>query len=355
MFENNPPVLPVTAYESVYWHESHGATTSMALAEAARNAPGPLLLICANSEQVERSQREIQYFLGNSDANGASLPVLGLPDWETLPYDSFSPHQDIISDRLQTLFNLPALEQGIVVLSITSLMHLLPPSKYIAANSLDLKKGQSIQIEDMRKQMVLAGYQVVEAVMEHGEISQVDEPSVLYSCPDNRFVADFIGQCNLLDGKVIEQDGERVRIALAGLGEMTVPTNEEIDFLPGDACALTLRPEKIRLARELQCGDDEFHMRGEVHDMLYLGDVTVYIIEADGVRIEALLANALLFPVRLILPYMLVNTHSIVSATEYRKTGLSARLKTCLKLTGRRHKSVESVVPQKQVRITWTL
>ena len=73
------------------------------------------------------------------------------------------------------------------------------------------------------------------------------------------------------------------------------------------------------------------------------------------VFIEALLANALLFPVRLILPYMLVNTHSIVSATEYRKTGLSARLKTCLKLTGRRHKSVESVVPQKQVRITWTL
>lgn len=171
MFENQSPVLPTAPYESVYWQNSHGATTSMALADAAHKLPGPLLLLCADSEQVERCQREIQYFCRNGDSQETTLPVLGLPDWETLPYDSFSPHQDIISDRLQTLFELPSLERGIVVLSITSLMHLLPPRKYIAANSLDLKKGQTIHIEEMRKQMVLAGYQVVEAVMEHGEFT----------------------------------------------------------------------------------------------------------------------------------------------------------------------------------------
>lgn len=132
MFENQSPVLPTAPYESVYWQDSHGATTSMALADAAHKLPGPLLLLCADSEQVERCQREIQYFCRNGDSQETTLPVLGLPDWETLPYDSFSPHQDIISDRLQTLFELPSLERGIVVLSITSLMHLLPPRKYIA-------------------------------------------------------------------------------------------------------------------------------------------------------------------------------------------------------------------------------
>lgn len=165
-FSSSPP-LPKSNYESIYWADNHGLATSLALVEAARQAPGPLLLICSDSESVERYQRELQYFCNNDE----DFAVMGLPDWETLPYDSFSPHQDIISDRLQTLFNLPALERGIVVLSIVSLMHLLPPRRYIQANSLDLAKGQSIDIQQMRQQMVLAGYQVVEAVMEHGEFT----------------------------------------------------------------------------------------------------------------------------------------------------------------------------------------
>ncbi len=165
-FSSIPP-LPKANYESIYWTDAHGVATSLGLVEAARHAPGPLLLICSDSESVERYQRELQYFCSTDE----DIPVMGLPDWETLPYDSFSPHQDIISDRLQTLFNLLALERGIVVLSIVSLMHLLPPRRYIEANSLDLTKGQSIDIQQMRQQMVLAGYQVVEAVMEHGEFT----------------------------------------------------------------------------------------------------------------------------------------------------------------------------------------
>ena len=183
-------------------------------------------------------------------------------------------------------------------------------------SALDAKLREQMQIEliNLQKEVGITFVYVTHdqgealalshriAVMEHGEISQVDEPSVLYSCPDNRFVADFIGQCNLLDGKVLAQHGEQLHIELDGLGEMTVPANEEIDFQPGDACALTLRPEKIRLARALQASDDEFHVRGEVHDMLYLGDVTVYIIETGGVRIEALLANSAPGRVRLFEP-----------------------------------------------------
>jgi spermidine/putrescine transport system ATP-binding protein len=105
-------------------------------------------------------------------------------------------------------------------------------------------------------------------------------------------VADFIGQCNLLDATVVSIDEHNLRIAITGLGELDVCANPEIEFSVGDSCALTLRPEKIRLAAQLDTADNEVLFSGKVHDMLYLGDVTVYIIElANGVLIEAMLAN----------------------------------------------------------------
>ncbi|MCG8414752.1 MAG: transcription-repair coupling factor, partial [Pseudomonadales bacterium] len=139
------PTLPADSYETVYWSDVHGSAASLALTHAAAEAAGPLLLICTSNEEVERYLRELKYFSTTED-----LPVFGLPDWETLPYDSFSPHQDIISDRLRTLFHLPELQQGIVVLSVTSLMHLLPPQQYIAANSLNLRQGQALSIDAIR-------------------------------------------------------------------------------------------------------------------------------------------------------------------------------------------------------------
>ena len=161
------PPLPLENFSSLYWQDVHGSAASLALVQAAQTSKGPLLLICENSEIVERSLRELQYFASTT----SDLEVMALPDWETLPYDSFSPHQDIQSDRLQALFSLPQLKSGILVLSITSLMHLLPPRKYIAANSLSLQQGQKLTIERFRQQMSLAGYQAVESVMEHGEFA----------------------------------------------------------------------------------------------------------------------------------------------------------------------------------------
>lgn len=163
------PIVPADNYQSVYWEDSHGSASSLALCEAARSAKGPILVICTSNEEVERRIRELRYFSSHGDAE--DLPVLSLPDWETLPYDSFSPHQDIVSDRLHTLFHLPELEQGLVVISVTSLMHKLTPRQYIAANSLDLAEGQTLTIDSIRQQMILAGYQSVESVMEHGEFA----------------------------------------------------------------------------------------------------------------------------------------------------------------------------------------
>lgn len=173
-------------------------------------------------------------------------------------------------------------------------------------SALDAKLREQMQIEliNLQKEVGITFVYVTHdqgealalshriAVMNKGKVSQIDEPSVLYSYPDNRFVADFIGQCNILDAKVVSSNDKTVNIAIAGLGEIAATANPEIDFKAGDSCALTLRPEKIRLAASLEAGTDEVLFSGKVHDMLYLGDVTVYIIElANGVLIEAMLAN----------------------------------------------------------------
>ncbi|MBL6803904.1 MAG: transcription-repair coupling factor [Pseudomonadales bacterium] len=162
----NPP-LPRDAYQTQYWSDAHGSTRSLAIAQAASEALGPVVVICENNESVEELRRELRYFSSVYPA----LKLFTLPDWETLPYDNFSPHQDIVSDRLSALFHLPALERGILVVSITSLMHKLPPKHYVLANTLKLKIGQKLDINRLREQLVSAGYQSVDAVYEHGEFA----------------------------------------------------------------------------------------------------------------------------------------------------------------------------------------
>ena len=161
------PSLPTDGYHTCYWQGLNGSAESLALVQAAIRTEGPILLICDTNETVERYLRELSYL--SSELN--AYKVFALPDWETLPYDSFSPHQDIISDRLATLFSLPRMQCGIVVTSVSSLMHLLPPRRYIDANSLDLATGQKKALSDLREEMVIAGYQHVTTVMEHGEFA----------------------------------------------------------------------------------------------------------------------------------------------------------------------------------------
>ena len=166
----NPP-LPQDTHFASHWQQTFGCATSLALANAAANSEGPLLLICQDNESVEQFKRELRYFCGKLPNRANPLQVFSFPDWETLPYDNFSPHQDIVSDRLSALYHLPDLQQGILVTSIGSLMHKLPPRKYIRGNSLDLVVGQQLSIQTMRSQLVDAGYLAVDSVFEHGEFA----------------------------------------------------------------------------------------------------------------------------------------------------------------------------------------
>ncbi len=99
----------------------------------------------------------------------SSQNVCLFPDWETLPYDTFSPHQEIISSRLSALFHLQNAKKGIFLLPISTLMQRLCPPQYLQHNVLLIKKGDRLVIDKMRLKLEAAGYRAVEQVLEHGE------------------------------------------------------------------------------------------------------------------------------------------------------------------------------------------
>ncbi len=160
------PPLPDVDKPMQRWSNLPGLSLSLAIATAAGQSPGPLLVITENNEQAEQLRRELKFF-----SSEGQTPVLSFPDWETLPYDNFSAHQDITSDRLDSLYRLPDLDRGILVVSFASLMHRLPPRRYITSNSLVLECGQPFDIDVMRTTLLNGGYQAVEAVYEHGEFA----------------------------------------------------------------------------------------------------------------------------------------------------------------------------------------
>jgi spermidine/putrescine transport system ATP-binding protein len=129
------------------------------------------------------------------------------------------------------------------------------------------------------------------AVMREGRVEQCDEPSKLYGFPRNRFVADFIGSINLLDAEVLEAGAAGLRLGVERLGEVAAPPAE--GAVPGRRGAFAVRPEQVRISAHADTPQLKNHFQGRVHDFLYIGDVTTYIVDLDaGARIEALLPNS---------------------------------------------------------------
>ncbi len=162
------PKLPAQDHARVNWSRLYGSARSLAIANMAMQTQKPIIVLTPDTISAVNLINELRVYLNDDN----STPVLTFPDWETLPYDLFSPYQDIISERLQTLFNLPDMKQGILVVPITTVMHRLLPNDYLVANSLVLDIGQSIKLDEFRKQLNQQGYRFVEQVTEHGEVSK---------------------------------------------------------------------------------------------------------------------------------------------------------------------------------------
>src|SRR2546429_3138143 len=130
-----------------------GSADALALARLAA-AEKPLAVIAATALDAQRLVEEIAWFAPN-------LNICLLPDWETLPYDQFSPHQDLVSERLATLYRIQRGDFDVAVVPApTALVRLCPPA-YIAGRTFFLLTGTRLDLQQIRQQLGTAGYQHV--------------------------------------------------------------------------------------------------------------------------------------------------------------------------------------------------
>ncbi|MEO0576051.1 MAG: transcription-repair coupling factor [Pseudomonadota bacterium] len=142
-----------------------GASDALLLVRMAAAIDAPVLHVAENQQDADRLETECRFFAA------ATVPVLHFPDWETLPYDSFSPHQDIVSQRLRVLASLPTLQRGLLIVSPACLLHRLPPQGYVDAHALALATGQPLDIDSFIRSLTDNGYLRVPEVSEHGEFA----------------------------------------------------------------------------------------------------------------------------------------------------------------------------------------
>lgn len=141
-----------------------GSADALWLAECAQTLARPLAVLTTNARTAQRLLEELRFF-------APTLRVLRLPDWETLPYDHFSPHQDLVSERLATLYQLLQHAFDIVLLPVSTALQRLSPTAYLAGASFNWQVGDSVDGEQLRAQLQAAGYQAVSQVFAPGEYS----------------------------------------------------------------------------------------------------------------------------------------------------------------------------------------
>ena len=140
-----------------------GAADALYLAELARHA-APLAVVCASAWDANRLAEELRWF-------DPALRVCAFPDWETLPYDSFSPHPDLISERLATLYQISRGDFDIAVVALSTALYRLAPPAFLAAHTFFLKQKDTLDEAAFRAQMALGGYTHVNQVFAPGEFS----------------------------------------------------------------------------------------------------------------------------------------------------------------------------------------
>lgn len=155
--------LPQHAGDIQRFGQLIGSSGAYFVANLIQQHSGLTVFITTDMQQSLRFIDEIKSF--------TQKPIHVLADWETLPYDNFSPQMDIVSDRLACLYQLPHMTDGALILPINTLMQKVCPHDYIMGHVFLMKKGMSISRETLRLQLENAGYRAVDQVMEHGEFA----------------------------------------------------------------------------------------------------------------------------------------------------------------------------------------
>ncbi len=232
------PPLPRSGQLRAWWR-APASPTALAwyVARAAGAHDGPLLVVARDNQGAHQLAGDLQTLLGEH----GDLPVVPFPDWETLPYDQFSPHPDIISQRLAALHRLPTLRRGIVVLPVQTLLQRLAPLKYIVGGSFDLKVGQRLDMEAEKRRLESAGYRNVPQVMDPGdfavrgglldvypmgadaplrvELLDEDIDSIREFDPESQRSLDKVPAVKMLPGREVPSDDAALEKVMAALRE----------------------------------------------------------------------------------------------------------------------------------------
>jgi transcription-repair coupling factor (superfamily II helicase) len=158
------PPLPSTPKQRRYWTPPHGSARALLIAEAARTHDGLLVAVTRDTQRAQALEAELKIF-------ASGLPVLHFPDWETLPYDVFSPHPEIVSQRIATLYQLPNVKRGVLVVPVATLMQRIAPRPHITGSGLVLAKRQKLDLVAEQRRLEASGYRNVPQVAEPGDFA----------------------------------------------------------------------------------------------------------------------------------------------------------------------------------------
>lgn len=151
------PAAPQNRYGCAY-----GCGRALFAVELQQRAQRPMLIVADSVSAAEALVDEVRFF-------AAGAQVAHYPDPETLPYDSFSPHPDLVSSRLALLAQLLTAPPDIIVVAAPTLAFRLPPRDYIQTYALQLHVGQSVDLGELRERLANAGYDRVNQVSQAGE------------------------------------------------------------------------------------------------------------------------------------------------------------------------------------------
>ncbi len=152
--------------EKIVWQDLYGLASGFAIASAITSRP--LIIVTPDANTSHRLEKELRFFLGKGEER---LQISVFPGWETLPYDHFSPHEDVISDRGMALYQLATSQAVITIIDASTLMYRLPPKSYVEASSFVLEVGEDLDFELLRLRLESYGYNCVTKVIEHGEFA----------------------------------------------------------------------------------------------------------------------------------------------------------------------------------------
>ena len=158
------PALP-KAGERALWRCESAPGASLVLAQLARQHAGPILALATGEQQAHRIEAELSFLLTYE------VRLAHLPDPEILPYDVFSPHQEILSERMATLYRTPRMTAGVLLATADALIQRLPPPDWLEARSFMVQVGDRLAPIPFRERLVAAGYQSVSEVQTQGEFA----------------------------------------------------------------------------------------------------------------------------------------------------------------------------------------